>query len=129
WQSLKRAARLGSMKPIRVFCLHSQRHIAAMALFAVLVVTAIASACNVPVFRFALERWRPDVYRVTLLHRGPLSESQREMSRPLEDAQERGSANFVLQAVDVSKLEKPADRDQGPLVETLNQAWSRNGAG
>lgn len=113
------------MKPIRVTCLHNQGHTAAMALSAVLSLTAIASACNVPVFRFALERWRPDVYRVTLLHRGPLSESQREISRPLEDAQEKGSANFVLQAVDVNKLEKPADNVQGPLTDILNQAWSR----
>lgn len=117
------------MKSIRLPSIRRQGHSAPIAFCAVLGLTAIACACNVPVFRFALERWRPDVYRVTLLHRGPLSEAQREMSRPLEEAQEKGSANFVLQVVDVSELEKPTEHNQGPLAETLSGAWSRIGMG
>ncbi len=34
-------------------------------------------ACSVPVFRYALENWYADPYRVLVFHRGPLSaESQ-----------------------------------------------------
>ena len=32
-----------------------------------------AHACNVPVFRYALERWPPAPYEVFVFHRGPLS--------------------------------------------------------
>jgi hypothetical protein len=31
-------------------------------------------ACDVPVFRYALERWEPDAYQLTLLHSAPLNE-------------------------------------------------------
>ncbi len=44
-------------------------------LAAVLVAGALAGpagACDIPVFRFALERWLPDPYEVVVFHRGPL---------------------------------------------------------
>lgn len=41
-----------------------------------LVMTGPADACSVPVFRYALERWRPDPYEVLIYHRGPLSDDQ-----------------------------------------------------
>lgn len=109
--------------------MHGQRHFAAIASSVFLSLVGMACACNVPVFRFALERWRPDVYRVTLLLRGPLSEAQREMFRPLEEAQKKGSTNFMLQIVDVSELEKPTNDQQGPVAEILSGAWSRIGKG
>lgn len=34
-------------------------------------------ACNIPVFRYALERWRPDPFEVVVFHEGPLSDEQR----------------------------------------------------
>ncbi|MCX5685312.1 MAG: hypothetical protein NT049_16775 [Planctomycetota bacterium] len=37
------------------------------------VCAAPARACNVPVFRYALERWAPAPYEVLIFHRGPLS--------------------------------------------------------
>jgi hypothetical protein len=37
---------------------------------AVVLLTAAAHACSVPVFRYALERWVPDAYHVTLTHHG-----------------------------------------------------------
>jgi hypothetical protein len=71
----------------------------------------IACACNVPVFRYALERWQPDPYRVTLFHRGALTESQRTLLRPLEEASSgTHSANVVLRLVDVDAIKDDADR-------------------
>ena len=35
-----------------------------------------AAACSVPVFRYALERWPADMYRLVVFHRGALSEGQ-----------------------------------------------------
>jgi hypothetical protein len=63
---------------------------------------AVAHACNVPVFRFALERWRPDPYRVVLFHRGPLSDTEREMIRPLEEQQDKALANLAVRTVDLA---------------------------
>ncbi|HUQ72324.1 MAG TPA: hypothetical protein VM165_22550, partial [Planctomycetaceae bacterium] len=47
-----------------------------LGLAALIVVTGggLGWACNVPVFRYALEHWRPDPYRLTVLHRGPLDD-------------------------------------------------------
>jgi hypothetical protein len=82
---------------------------------------AIAQACNVPVFRFALERWRPDPYRVVLFHRGELSSSEREMIRPLHEQQDKRLANLAVRTVDLdekdaSSEESVADR---ALFESL----------
>jgi hypothetical protein len=73
----------------------------AVAACAVLGWCAIAEACNVPVFRFALERWRPDPYRVVLFHRGALSDAEREMIRPLEENQDKALANLAIETVDL----------------------------
>ena len=67
-------------------------------------------ACNVPVFRYALERWHPDPYRATLFYRGPLTEPQRALLRPLEVSSGKSSANVVLRLVDVDKIEDDLDR-------------------
>ena len=74
-------------------------------------------ACNVPVFRFALERWRPDAYRVTLLHRGPLNEAQRELIQPLNEVQDKQLANLALRTVDLSELEasQSGTKERTPL--------------
>lgn len=71
---------------------------------------AVAHACNVPVFRFALERWRPDPYRVTLFHRGPLSEADRELIGKLEAQQEKATLNVAVRSIDLSEL-SDADRE------------------
>lgn len=75
---------------------------------------AVVQACNVPVFRYALERWHPDPYRATLFHRGPLSEAQQALLRPLEPASDKASdklpANVALRTIDVDTIEEEADR-------------------
>ena len=63
-------------------------------------------ACNVPVFRYALERWHPDPYRATLFHRGPLTEAQRALVRPWEESSGPSPANVALQIVDVDAIEE-----------------------
>ena len=63
---------------------------------------AIAHACNVPVFRFALEHWRPDPYRVIVFHSGELDETQRELIRPLEEQQDNTLANLAVHTVDLA---------------------------
>ncbi len=80
---------------------HARRLITIGACFAAFSLVAVALACNVPVFRFALERWRPDSYRITVLHRGPLGEAERELLRPLEELRNKTQANLDFRAIDI----------------------------
>jgi hypothetical protein len=77
---------------------------------AVLALAVAAHACNVPVFRFALEHWRADSYRVVLFHDGPLSKADEKLIRPLEEQHDRLLANLTFRTIDVSEIEGP-DRE------------------
>lgn len=72
----------------------------------VLGIASAAHACNVPVFRFALERWRPDPYRVTVFHRGTLSNADRALIAPIEEQQDKSQLNLVVRTLDVGELEE-----------------------
>jgi hypothetical protein len=79
---------------------------AAIALASGLLSPAAASACNVPVFRYALERWRPDPYRVTVFTRGKLTEAQQKLLDRLDPASlatpaESTPANVMVRIVDI----------------------------
>ena len=52
--------------------------------FAIVLSATIAFACNVPVFRYALERWRPDLCEVIVFHDGKLSDQQEQKLQTLE---------------------------------------------
>jgi len=77
----------------------------------VVLTASLAWACNVPVFRFALERWRPDPYQVVLLHRGPLADADREVLRPLEERQDAGRVNVAVRTVDVDQIDAAQEED------------------
>jgi hypothetical protein len=91
---------------------------ASAALLGLLLLVAIAQACNVPVFRFALERWRADAYRVTVFHEGPLTAADKEALTQLEEQQEKSRANVLVRSLDVAELE-PADQE---LLKTFSAA-------
>lgn len=68
---------------------------------AALLCCARSPACNVPVFRYALEHWRPDPYRVAVLHRDALSAGDRANMAAIEPF-------ALVRAVDLSAEEPPA---------------------
>jgi hypothetical protein len=86
-------------------------------------------ACNVPVFRYALEHWRPDLYRVTVLHRGELSAEQQALVTRIAEQQwtvPQGegvafhwNTNAVVRTVDVEQIVEDADRT---LAEAIKDA-------
>lgn len=80
---------------------------------------SVAQACNVPVFRFALERWRADAYRVTIVTRGPLGSEARPALERLEKCQSEASANLQIRVLDAERTDDPADRE---LLESLGDA-------
>jgi hypothetical protein len=61
-------------------------------------------ACSVPVFRYALERWPVDAYRLVIFHQGPLSETEEALQSQLEAFSEMGYGRppLMMQAVDTA---------------------------
>ena len=64
-----------------------------------------ASACSVPVFRYALERWPPDLYEVVVFHRGALTGPPRALVDRLEKmtATYDSPVNVAVKTVDLAE--------------------------
>src|SRR5438105_834473 len=94
------------------------RRVALPALAAALLLTAPARACNVPVFRYALERWPADPYDVIVFHRGPLSPADKALTDALAKHADADSplVNFTLERVD---LARQPDKERVKLYESL----------
>jgi hypothetical protein len=71
-----------------------------IALVGLLAFSQSAYACNVPVFRYALERWPAANYDVVLFHRGPLNSEEQAARVLLEQAQ--GTANVTVTPFDLT---------------------------
>ena len=61
--------------------------------------------CNVPVFRYALERWTADPYRLTIFHNGQISTEHTNLLKGLEHLSFQGDStlNLVTQYIDLNK--------------------------
>lgn len=71
----------------------------------VLLLAVAAMACNVPVFRYALERWNPDAYEVTLFHDQPLTTDEQGMLKTIASqvvGNDRQLDSFYFSEVDVT---------------------------
>jgi hypothetical protein len=78
------------------------RHsLAAAAVVAGAVTTA--SACSIPVFRYALEHWHPDAYLVYVFHRGELTPEQSEQLAALQPKRPDGVpiTNVKVQSINL----------------------------
>ena len=71
---------------------------------AIIGLTAAGLACQVPVFRYALERWTSDNYQVIVLTAGPLDRSAQENMARLLAAEQQPVANIETQTADVSTI-------------------------
>ncbi len=76
----------------------------AVLLILVVLLNSSASACNIPVFRYALERWKSDAYEIIVFHDQRLSVAENVFVKMIEasSAENSGTANvnLVLSAVD-----------------------------
>ena len=63
---------------------------------AIIISSDVAAACNIPVFRFALERWKPDSCEFVVFHKGTMSEDDEKTVGELETASlaKSGDANL-----------------------------------
>jgi len=76
------------------------------ALISLVYATAI-NACSVPVFRYALERWQPDVFQALVLHRGELSDEQKKLVDAFDRSEGKNKANVELVTVDLDASPPP----------------------
>jgi hypothetical protein len=90
----------------------SQRILKAWALAGGLLAVAWtpAEACNIPVFRYALENWRPDTYRATVFHRGALTAPQQAVVQAWQVEQQAARLNLTVRQCDVDRLDAAEDR-------------------
>ena len=86
------------------------RHLLAIVVVcgAVGLATDVARACDVPVFRYAMERWRPDPYPMVIFHRGTLSDEHQKIAKHIERAAEGDDLNVVADTVDLADEPDPA---------------------
>ena len=72
-----------------------------------LVIIQQAWACQVPVFRYALERWQADDYHAVIIHQGTLDEEQKKALKIIDGAASPlvdTGANMSLHKVDLSSV-------------------------
>lgn len=95
-----------------------------------LVITGLATvglwACQVPVFRYALERWEADRYQLLIVSKGPLSTAQEQLLEPLA-ASGGSSGDSKVNLIRLDLTNRPdklleqlwaehADQDSTPLM-------------
>lgn len=99
--------------------LQTKRSTTAAAICLSLFAGSIAVACNVPVFRYALERWPADLYEVVVLHNDDLDQQQTEHVQSLKEMSRSsdGHANFNLRTVGVKEIKD----------ELLSDIWDQHG--
>ncbi|MGZ0162748.1 MAG: hypothetical protein ACKVII_02450 [Planctomycetales bacterium] len=86
------------------------RSIITLAVVACLITASSAQACSVPVFRYALEQWRPDNFEVIVFHKGPLSDAEKDLAAKVEPKNIDASytANAWVRMVDLDASPEPA---------------------
>src|SRR5262245_60854560 len=80
-------------------------HCAFVVLLGLFLGSSPAKACNVPVFRYALEKWKPGKYDVFVFHKGSLNSEQQAAVKLLQDevAADPARGNINLEVVDLNQ--------------------------
>lgn len=104
--------------PIRKAALqsHGLRFLQAAACFAaVFAINERVLACNVPVFRFALERWASDRYEIVVFHTDAVTESDsKHIERLIALCEDAEAVNLDARLVNVDQ----------PLDSEMRELWS-----
>jgi hypothetical protein len=82
-----------------------------------------AESCSVPVFRYALERWKPDPYKGIFIYRGEITQKDQALLRQLEEAAMNPEypLNLRIRPVDTKAFSEEKLREllKGPIPEKL----------
>ena len=79
-------------------------------------------ACSVPVFRYALERWKPDAYKGVYIYRGEINDQDQALLDQLNDASNaEAPLNLIIKPVnaDTFSKEKLTELFNGPIPDKL----------
>jgi len=78
------------------------------------------AACQIPVFRYALERWRPEAIPAVVFHQGPLTKDQESALGALA-GDPKAPVNMEVRKIDLSTNLSPAEEKlwaaQGPKAK------------
>jgi hypothetical protein len=90
-----------------------------------LIAASSTQACSVPVFRYALEQWRPDSFEVVVFHRGPLSDAEKALAAKVEPKNIDASytANAWVRTVDLDASPDVALVELWEQQETKTLPW------
>ena len=66
-----------------------------------ILVPSSAFACSTPVFRYALERWAADYYEAVFIHRGPLTQDDKQLLDKLRQEGSETEAFLNLRVLDM----------------------------
>lgn len=78
-----------------------------------------ANACTIPVFRYALERWKPDAYEVIVFHRESLPPELQDLAAEARKAK----ANVQVRVVDLSEQPDEAMRKLWQAQTDASLPW------
>lgn len=81
---------------------------------------APAVACNIPVFRYALDHWPSDPYRLTVLHRGPLTDEHREWLKVVD---RHAGGDFPVVVLELVDLNVKPDAADGLPAAAMDGPW------
>ena len=86
--------------------------ISALVILLTSMIVSSVLACNVPVFRYAFERWPAGQFNIDVYYSGELTAEDEAAVRILEDASNDGGgvSNIVVQTVDISRDEYEISR-------------------
>lgn len=85
-------------------------------LFLWLMLASVACACNIPVFRYALERWRPDPCDIVVFFEGELTPTQQSLVDALNPALETSASGTNAQAANVKIVQSNLKAPDAPLA-------------
>lgn len=90
-----------------------------------LMASSTSQACSVPVFRYALEQWRPDNFEVIIFHQGPLSDVEKALAAKVEPKNIDASytANAWVRTVDLDASPDAALVELWEQQETKTLPW------
>ncbi len=82
-----------------------------------------AESCSVPVFRYALERWKPDPYKGVFIYRGEITKKDQALLQQLEEAalNPEHPLNLRIRPAEVGAFSEDKLREllKGPIPENL----------
>ncbi|MEM7383733.1 MAG: hypothetical protein AAF514_02205 [Verrucomicrobiota bacterium] len=91
-------------------------------LFFIAILPSLVEACQVPVFRYALERWEADPYQLTIYHRGEATPTLTETINTIR--READNSNLAVETLDLESEAAEAIFDLPDVDESL-LPWSR----